>query len=101
MKKIIIFGAGRSSTSLIEYLLSIAEEQQIFITLLDYNEELAKSKIIIINLVKPHFIDANNQNERLQFIRISTSYIHATGTYAFRYSKDAINEKVHVITQVM
>ena len=53
MKKIIIFGAGRSSTSLIDYLLSIAEEQQIFITLLDYNEELAKSKIIIINLVKP------------------------------------------------
>ena len=53
MKKIIIFGAGRSSTSLIDYLLSIAEEQQIFITLLDYNEELAKSKIKIINLVKP------------------------------------------------
>ena len=39
MKKIVIFGAGRSSTSLIDYLLSIAEEQQIFITLLDYNEE--------------------------------------------------------------
>ena len=45
MKKIVIFGAGRSSTSLIEYLLSIAKEQNLLITLLDYNEELAKSKI--------------------------------------------------------
>ena len=69
MKKIIIFGAGRSSTSLIEYLLSIAEEQQIFITLLDYNEELAKSKIQNHKFGEAHFIDANNQNERLQFIR--------------------------------
>ena len=87
MKKIIIFGAGRSSTSLIDYLLSIAEEQQIFITLLDYNEELAKSKIQNHKFGEAHFIDANNQNERLQYIRSSTSYIHATGTHAFRYSK--------------
>ena len=55
MKKIIIFGAGRSSTSLIEYLLSIAEEQQIFITLLDYNEELAKSKIRNHKFGEAHF----------------------------------------------
>ena len=45
MKKIVIFGAGRSSTSLIDYLLSIANDQDLNIVVLDFDEELAKSKI--------------------------------------------------------
>ena len=99
MKKIIIFGAGRSSTSLIEYLLSIAEEQQIFITLLDYNEELAKSKINNHKFGEAHFIDANNQNERLQFIRGAQLVISMLPAHMhLGIVKDAINEKVHVIT---
>ena len=99
MKKIIIFGAGRSSTSLIDYLLSIAEEQQIFITLLDYNEELAKSKIHNHKFGDAHFIDANNQNERLQFIRDLNLVISMLPAHMhLGIVKDAINEKVHVIT---
>ena len=99
MKKIIIFGAGRSSTSLIEYLLSIAEEQQIFITLLDYNEELAKSKIQNHKFGEAHFIDANNQNERLQFIRGAQLVISMLPAHMhLGIVKDAINEKVNVIT---
>ena len=99
MKKIIIFGAGRSSTSLIDYLLSIAEEQQIFITLLDYNEELAKSKIQNHKFGEAHFIDANNQNERLQFIRGAQLVISMLPAHMhLGIVKDAINEKVHVIT---
>ena len=99
MKKIIIFGAGRSSTSLIEYLLSIAEEQQIFITLLDYNEELAKSKIRNHKFGEAHFIDANNQNERLQFIRGAQLVISMLPAHMhLGIVKDAIHEKVHVIT---
>ena len=99
MKKIIIFGAGRSSTSLIEYLLSIAEEQQIFITLLDYNEELAKSKIRNHKFGEAHFIDANNQIERLRFIRGAQLVISMLPAHMhLGIVKDAINEKVHVIT---
>ena len=99
MKKIVIFGAGRSSTSLIEYLLSIAEEQNLLITLLDYNEELAKSKINNHKFGKAHFIDANNPNERLKFIKESQLVISMLPAHMhLGIVKDAIHEKVHVIT---
>ena len=99
MKKIIIFGAGRSSTSLIEYLLSIAEEQNLLITLLDYNKELAKSKINNHKFGEAHFIDANNPNERLKFIKESQLVISMLPAHMhLGIVKDAIHEKVHVIT---
>ena len=99
MKKIVIFGAGRSSTSLIEYLLSIAEEQNLLITLLDYNEELAKSKINNHKFGEAHFIDANNPNERLKFIKESQLVISMLPAHMhLGIVKDAIHEKVHVIT---
>ena len=99
MKKIVIFGAGRSSTSLIEYLLSIAEEQNLLITLLDYNEELAKSKINNHKFGEAHFIDANNPNERLKFIKESQLVISMLPAHMhLGIVKDAIDEKVHVIT---
>ena len=84
MKKIVIFGAGRSS-SLIEYLLSIAEEQNLLITLLDYNEELAKSKINNHKFGEAHFIDANNLNKDSNSLRnLNWSYL-CYCTYAFGY----------------
>ena len=99
MKKIVIFGAGRSSTSLIEYLLSIAEDQNLLITLLDYNEELAKSKINNHKFGEAHFIDANDPNERLKFIKESQLVISMLPAHMhLGIVKDAINEKVHVIT---
>ena len=99
MKKIVIFGAGRSSTSLIEYLLSIAEEQNLLITLLDYNEELAKLKINNHKFGEAHFIDANNQIERLKFIKESQLVISMLPAHMhLGIVKDAIHEKVHVIT---
>ena len=99
MKKIIIFGAGRSSTSLIEYLLSIAKEQHLFITLLDFNEELAKSKISNHKYGEAYFIDANNKNERLKFIKGSQLVISMLPAHMhLGIVKDAIHEKVHVIT---
>ena len=99
MKKIVIFGAGRSSTSLIDYLLSIAEEQNLLITLLDYNEELAKSKINNHKFGEAHFIDANNPNERLKFIKESQLVISMLPAHMhLGIVKDAIHEKVHVIT---
>ena len=99
MKKIVIFGAGRSSTSLIKYLLSIAEEQHLLITLLDYNEELAKSKIDNHKFGEAHFIDANIQNERLKYIKESQLVISMLPAHMhLGIVKDAINEKVHVIT---
>jgi len=45
MKHILIFGAGRSSFSLINYLLKECERQNWMLTVADYNYELALAKI--------------------------------------------------------
>ncbi|MGY6561720.1 MAG: saccharopine dehydrogenase family protein [Luteibaculaceae bacterium] len=45
MFKILIIGAGRSASSLIDYLLTSAVEDGIFLTVADVNEALAKEKI--------------------------------------------------------
>lgn len=45
MKKILLFGAGKSSTVLIDYLLKNAQKENWQLTIVDANAELAKSKI--------------------------------------------------------
>ena len=52
MKKIVIFGAGRSSTSLIDYLLSIANDQDLIIVVLDFDEELFLRNKLKASIVK-------------------------------------------------
>ena len=44
MKKILIIGAGRSASSLIKYLLQKSETENLFITIGDLSEDLAKKK---------------------------------------------------------
>ena len=45
MKKILVIGSGRSSTSLIKYLLDNSELEKWTITVVDFNLKLAESKI--------------------------------------------------------
>lgn len=45
MKNILIFGAGKSSVSLIEYLLTRAPKNQWHLDIIDYDLELARSRI--------------------------------------------------------
>ena len=99
MKKIVIFGAGRSSTSLIDYLLSIANNQDLNIVVLDFNEELAKSKIKNHPKASAFYIDATNRLERLKFIHDANLVISMLPAHMhYEVVKDAISEKVHVIT---
>ena len=45
MKKILVIGAGRSSTSLIKYLLDNSTQENWLVTVVDFNIELAQKKI--------------------------------------------------------
>ena len=45
MKKILVIGSGRSSTSLIKYLLDNSEIEKWTVTVVDFNLKLAESKI--------------------------------------------------------
>jgi len=44
-QKILILGAGRAATALIDYLLNEAAKNDWFVTVADFDEELAKEKV--------------------------------------------------------
>jgi saccharopine dehydrogenase-like NADP-dependent oxidoreductase len=68
MKKILLFGAGKSATVLIDYLLQNAEKERWQLIVVDADLQAAKSKIGD----SPHGLavsfDINNENERKKYI---------------------------------
>jgi saccharopine dehydrogenase-like NADP-dependent oxidoreductase len=67
MKKILLFGAGKSATYLIDYLLQHAESEQWYLFLVDTNIELVNSKIGTSNNAKGLFFDIKS-DERKKYI---------------------------------
>ena len=51
MKKIVIFGAGRSSTSLIKYLLDHSKNENWTIIVLDRDLKMAQKKVEVIPML--------------------------------------------------
>ena len=68
MKKILVIGSGRSSTSLIKYLLDNSTSENWKITVVDFNLELANSKINNHPNGFSFKLDANNDVKRKEFI---------------------------------
>lgn len=64
MEKILILGAGRSSNSLIRYLLDHAEERDWQITVADYALQLAEDKVKGSERGKAVALDITNDTER-------------------------------------
>ncbi|CAL1518318.1 saccharopine dehydrogenase C-terminal domain-containing protein [Chitinophaga sp. MM2321] len=69
MKNILLFGAGKSATSLIDYLLANAPRQKWHVTVADNDLILIKSKIGKSYYASPATIDINDQAARQQLIR--------------------------------
>ena len=68
MKKILVIGAGRSSTSLIKYLLDNSSKENWSVTLVDFDFDLANKKINNHPNGTSSKLDANNTEERRKFI---------------------------------
>lgn len=68
MEKILILGAGRSSNSLINYLLDHAEDRDWQITVADYALQLAEEKVKDAARGKAAAVDINNDQERQSLI---------------------------------
>lgn len=64
MEKILVFGAGRSSNSLIKYLLDHAEERKWQITVADYALQLAEDKVKGSDKGQAVAVDITNDQER-------------------------------------
>ena len=66
---ILIIGAGRSSTILIKYLLSISERYNYFITIADSSEILVHNSMKDFPDLRSILFDINNNDQRCQEIK--------------------------------
>ena len=68
MKNILLFGAGKSATVLIDYLLANAEKEGWQVTVVDADINLAQTKIGVSAFGKAVSFDINDETDRKKFI---------------------------------
>src|SRR5450755_176006 len=69
MKSIVVFGAGKSSTCLIDYLARICAEQNWILTIGDADAEAMKKKLLKSAVVNPVQVNVENAVERNALIQ--------------------------------
>ncbi|MFT6053997.1 MAG: saccharopine dehydrogenase (NADP+, L-glutamate forming) [Roseivirga sp.] len=68
MNRILILGAGRSATSLINYLLSAAQENDWHVTVADYALQLAQEKVKDSANATAKAVNIREESERIQLV---------------------------------
>jgi saccharopine dehydrogenase (NADP+, L-glutamate forming) len=99
MKNILVVGAGRTSSSLINYLAANSADRDWFITIADQSLDLAKSKAKNHPRTKAVQFDIFNEEERSALI--SSADIVASllpETLHIHLVKDCLINKVHLVT---
>ncbi len=99
MKKILVIGAGRSTSSLIQYLLFNAEQEGWFITIADQSKELAMKSAKDHERAKAIAFDVNNEEERIRLIDESDLVISMLPAHMhISVAKDCVKYKKHMVT---
>ena len=99
MKKILVIGAGRSTSSLIQYLLFNAENENWFITIADQSKDLANEAANNHNLAKAIAFDVNNDEERNRLIDEHDLIVSMLPAHMhISVAKDCIKYKKHMVT---
>jgi saccharopine dehydrogenase-like NADP-dependent oxidoreductase len=99
MKKILVIGAGRSTSSLIQYLLFNAENENWFITIADQSKELASEAAGESSLAKAIGFDVNNEEERNRLIDESDLVISMLPAHMhISVAQDCIKYEKHMVT---
>lgn len=99
MTKILIIGAGRSSTSLIEYLLKQSEHMQWKITIADVDEALAREKCGGHSNASPMRFDSKDETNRRDLIK--KHHLVVSMLPAFMHgdvARDCVEFGVHLAT---
>ena len=99
MQKILIIGAGRSATSLIKYLLEEAKSRDWFVTVADFNLDLAKAKIG--QTEKGKAISLNIKDDKAREKIISEQNVVISMLPAFMHdivARDALKHGKHMVT---
>ena len=99
MKKILIFGAGKSATCLIEYLGVVCEENNWRLVLCDVDLQLAQSKIINCKDATAISIDVSNGEERINLIQDADIVISMLPPHLhFLVANNCLNFSKHLLT---
>ncbi|WP_142687068.1 saccharopine dehydrogenase C-terminal domain-containing protein [Chitinophaga polysaccharea] len=99
MKNILLFGAGKSATSLIDYLLANAPRQKWHLTVADHDLSLIKSKTGKSYYATPAALDIKDDAARQQLIRDTDLVISLLpATLHILVARDCLAEKKHLLT---
>ena len=99
MKKILIIGAGRSASSLIKYLLQKSETENLFITIGDLSEDLAKKKTNNHKNARAIAFDIFNKAQRKEEIQQSDIVVSMLPAHLhIEVAKDCVTYKKHMVT---
>ena len=99
MRHILIIGAGRSATSLIEYLLQKSESENLHITIADLSIELAQKKTKDHPRATPVAFDIFNEQQRNTYISNADIVISMLPAHLhYEVAKDCIKYKKNMVT---
>ena len=99
MRNILIIGAGRSASSLIQYLLNKSSEQNLHLTIGDLSLELAQRKIKNHPNATAIALDIFNENQRKAEIEKADIVISMLPAHMhIEVAKDCIVYKKHMVT---
>lgn len=99
MRNILIFGAGRSASSLIRYLLSKSNEEKLHLTVADLSLNLAKAKTKNHPNATPLALDIFNADERKKAIANASIVISMLPAHLhIEIAKDCLEFKKHLVT---
>jgi saccharopine dehydrogenase-like NADP-dependent oxidoreductase len=99
MRNILIIGAGRSASSLIQYLLDKSEAEKLLLTIADLSEALAKKKTGNHKNSRAISFDVNNADQRKQEIQNANIVISMLPAHLhIEVAKDCIHYKKSMIT---
>lgn len=99
MRKILVIGAGRSTSSLIQYLLFNAENENWFVTIADQSKELAMKAANNHEKARAIAFDVNNDEERNRLVDENNLIISMLPAHMhIAVAKDCIRLKKHMVT---
>jgi saccharopine dehydrogenase (NADP+, L-glutamate forming) len=99
MKNVLVIGAGRSSTALINYLLKESEKHGWFITVADADPELAAAKINGHPNGRGTWLDVLKPNDRKDLMMRQDVVVSLLPAHLhYRIARDCIRYKKHLVT---
>ena len=99
MRHILLIGAGRSSSSLIQYITANASVQNWTLTVADVSEDLAKQKTVGHERARAIRFDVNDEKQRVEEIRKSDIVISMLPAHMhLPVAKECVSEKKNLVT---